>query len=75
MKKIVYIASSAGVDGRGTQKAMLANWDEDELVKTHNAHPNKNWMHVHERIVNTEEVRKKALAKLDAVDRLVLGID
>ena len=74
MKKIVYTAIDNGVDGLGKSNVRFANFDEDALKKFHNDHPNKNWLRLSEEIVDTEERKKKALAKLDGIDKLVLGI-
>ena len=74
MKKIIYTAIDNGVDGLGKSNIRFANFDEEELKKTYNSNPNKNWLRLNEEIVDVEERKRKALAKLDGIDKLVLGI-
>lgn len=73
-KKIAYCAVSYGVDGREKKSILYASFDEDELNVLHNKDKSKNFREVEEEIVDVDEARKEALAKLDGIDRLVLGL-
>ena len=53
---------------------MYASFDEDELKQIYNRDKSKNWRTLTEVIVNVDKARSEALAKLDGIDRLVLGL-
>ncbi len=76
MDKIVYvlITQPGGVDGRdhtdngGTM--MMASYDKSQLEKS-KALP---WCKIESMVVDVERAKKKALFKLNPIDRLMLGI-
>ena len=69
-KKIVYVATDNGVDGREQTTVMYASFGEDERNSMLAADKSKAWRGKSERMI----ARKNALAKLDGIDRLVLGL-
>lgn len=73
-KKIVYVATDSGVDGCAPTKVMYAAFDEAERDTMLEADKSKAWRGTSEVIVDVEAARKKALTKLDGIDRLVLGL-
>ena len=73
-KKIVYVATDKGVDGREQTTVMYASFGEDERNSMLAADKSKAWRGKSERIIDVEIARKNALAKLDGIDRLVLGL-
>lgn len=75
MKKIVYIGVDNGIDGRERDQILYAAWKEDELLKLHKSDKSKNLRTCSEIIVDVEKAKKEALAKLNGVDRLVLGLE
>lgn len=74
VKKIAYIATDSGIDGTGEKHTLYASFDEDELKQIYNRDKSKNWRTLTEVIVNVDKARSEALAKLDGIDRLVLGL-
>lgn len=73
-KRIAYLATDNGVDGREPTTVMYASFDEKERDALLNADKAKAWRSKGEQLVDVEAARKKALAKLDGIDRLVLGL-
>ncbi len=73
--KIVYLITDSGVDGREQTKVIYASYDEQERDKVHEASKNKNWHAKSMRIAEVERETKQALAKLDGISRLLLGLD
>jgi hypothetical protein len=71
-KKIAFLITYNGEDGRGPTSIEHAFWDENERDRVFNADPNKAYGGKEECIVDDDARRKKALSKLDAVDRLCL---
>lgn len=74
MKKIVYSSVDYGIDGMGKRRVLYSSFDEseiDSLIKKDKAGA---WRTKEETIVDVELQRKKALSKLDGIDRLVLGL-
>lgn len=74
--KIIYllISKGGGVDGmdftdKGGQMRAAA-FDRETLEK----HPGKPWADIEARVVDVEKTRKAALAKLNPLDKLVLGL-
>jgi hypothetical protein len=63
-----------GGDGREPTKilyAAMAEKKRDELLAED---PSKNFRSTTEQVIDKEEARAKALAKLDGIDRMVLGL-
>jgi hypothetical protein len=75
MKKIVYSIVSEGIDGRGKRTYVTSSFDEDKIVKAHEAHKNKAYNRVHEEIVDIDKARREALNKLNSLDKMLLGLD
>lgn len=73
-KQIAYLATDNGVDGRGPTTVMYAAFDEGKRDAMVEADKSKAWRGKSEKIIDVEEARGKALAKLDGLDRLVLGL-
>lgn len=74
MKKIIYSVTSSGIDGRDKQNILYSSYDEDELKATLKEDPNKCYYGITEQIIDIDARRRQALAKLDGVDRLLLGL-
>lgn len=73
-KKIVFVATDNGIDGREPTQIMYAAFSEEERDALIEEDKSKAWRSKGELIVNVDEARRKALAKLDGIDRLVLGL-
>lgn len=73
-KQIVYLATDSGVDGRSPEKVLYAAFTESARDAMIAADPSRAWRNKGERIVDIEAALASALAKLDGVDRLVLGL-
>jgi hypothetical protein len=74
MKQIIYIVTDNGIDGMAPTRTLYASFDEDERDAMLDADKSKAWRSKAEAIIDTGIARKRALAKLDGVDRLVLGL-
>ncbi len=73
-KQIVYLVTQNGVDGREPTSQVAAFFSEgerDEFVKTSK---NRNWYSTEEKIIDVDVAYKKAVGKLNEVDKLVLGL-
>ena len=73
-KRIAYVFTDNGVDGREPTQIVYASWSETERDAAFEKDKNKNWYTKSEVIVDVVEARKQALNKLNGVDNLVLGI-
>lgn len=73
-KRIAYVATDSGVDGREKTTVLYAAWTEEERDAMLEKDKSKNWRSAEEKIVNVETARRQALAKLDGIDRLVLNL-
>lgn len=73
-KKIIYTANDSGIDGREKTRVLYASFDESEIKALHNKDKSKAWRQLGEEIVDMDKARAKALAKLDGIDRAVLGL-
>lgn len=74
MDKIVYLVTDHGIDGRDKENIMFASYDEQKANDWFEENPNKAWYTKTKRIVEIEQDSKKALAKLDGLERLLLNI-
>jgi len=74
-KVIIYTAVESGMDGRGKARNVFASYSEKERDTWFEQSKNKNFYRKDEGIFETEKTQSSALAKLDAVDRLSLGIN
>ena len=74
--KIVYtlIGKGGGVDGMDRNdppgQLMDASFSKSDLLENQNLP----WGDIKPQVVNLKEARKKALAKLDPIDKLVIGL-
>jgi len=75
VKRIVFTVVDNGQDGRGPRHDVFASLIESEQIDWYNGHVNKNYYSLEERIVDTEVASKQAKNKLNAIDRLVLGVE
>jgi len=73
MKKIVYLIVQNGVDGKEPTNEVYASWSEEDRDNVLAASRNKNYFRTEERIVGEEKVKAKALKKLTATEKLLLG--
>jgi hypothetical protein len=73
-KKIAYIATDNGIDGMEKTSILYATFDEEELKAIHNRDKSKAWRRLTEQIVDVDKAKEQALAKLNGIDRLVLGL-
>ena len=74
MKQIIYTATDSGIDGREPTKVLYASFSEAERDAMVEADASKAWRGKSEKIIDTESAIAQALAKLDGIDRLVLGL-
>ena len=72
--KIVYEAIDNGIDGRDKDNILYATFSEEELKELHSKDKSKVWRRLSQKIINVKVSRKQALAKLNSIDRLVLGL-
>ena len=73
-KQIVFLVTDNGVDGRAPTTVRYASFSESERDAMIDADPSKAWRGKEERILDIEAAKAQALAKLDGIDRLVLGL-
>lgn len=74
MKQIAYIITDSGVDGREPTRIVTATYTEAERAALLANDTARNWRSVAEVIIDPVSARAQALAKLDGVDRLALGL-
>ena len=74
-KFIAYTIVDNDVDGRGPSRIVAAYMFEEKRDEAFEANKNKNYLSKGEVIVDKEKRKAEALAKLDGIDRLVLGLD
>lgn len=74
--KIVYllITEPGGIDGKDCLdkggQVRAAAYDRQTLER----HPGKPWCHIEPRVIDVEQRKRHALAKLDPLDKLVLEL-
>ncbi len=74
MKQIVYTVTDSGIDGREKTTTIYASFNEADRDAMLEADKSKAWRSRQEVIVDVNVARRQALAKLDGLDRLVLGL-
>ncbi len=74
MDKIVYIAIDNGIDGKEKDNILYASFDEIQFNELLNRDKSRNFRTPHKIIINVAVARREALAKLNGIDRLVLGL-
>ncbi len=74
-KKIAYTITSNGIDGREPTVIGEAFWDEGQRdIAWNQLEPDqRTWLSKGELIVDVDKAVKEAVAKLNGLDRLVLG--
>lgn len=75
MKKIAYLITDEGIDGREPKSICSATWDETARDQLLSIDKSKAYRSVSEVIVDEDKARAQALAKLNGIDRLVLGLE
>ena len=73
-KRIAYLITDSGIDGMDKMSIMQAFWEEHDRDLALKEDKNKAWRSVSEVIVNVEPDKKQARAKLNGLERLLLGI-
>lgn len=74
-KQIIYTIRDNGVDGRAPTTTVFASMNEDERDRVFDHSKNKAYFSKGEVIADMVDGRyKSALAKLDGIDRLALGL-
>lgn len=73
-KQIAYVVTDSGIDGREPTRVLYAAFDEKERDVLLVEDKSKAWRSTSEQIVDVAAAQAKALAKLDGIDRLVLGL-
>ena len=73
-KRIVYTCVDSGVDGKDKPRIVHAFFHEHERDKAFNDSKNKAYLSKQEQIVEVNSAEQAALAKLDGLDKLVLGL-
>jgi hypothetical protein len=74
MKRIAYTVIDCGVDGREAATVLYATFDETERDALLEQDESKAWRSKSETIVDDTTAVSQALAKLNGIDRLVLGL-
>lgn len=76
MKMILYLITDSGVDGMAKPTVQSAFFTEAERNTAFNKKPEMRRMYLgqSERIVDIDAVRKNAVARLDGIERLLLGL-
>jgi very-short-patch-repair endonuclease len=75
MKRIAFLITSSGVDGREKTHIERAFWDEKARDESLEKDKNKNYYCKDEKIVDFEVAKKELLADLNGLDKLLLGIE
>lgn len=73
-KKIAYLITSNDVDGRGPTHIEYAFWDETDRDNFFEQDKNKNYYSKTEQIVAVDKETLATLAKLNGLERLLLGL-
>lgn len=74
MKQIIYLVNDEGIDGMAPSRTLYASFDEKERDDLLAKDKSKAWRVKAEKIIDTDTAKTQALAKLDGIDRLVLGL-
>lgn len=74
-KQAIFLITSNGVDGREKTVYEFASTDEQDRDKVFEQCSQRGFNHTVEIVVDLTEHKAKALAKLDAVDLLSLGLE
>lgn len=73
MKRIVYLITDHGCDGRAPKSIVSAFWDERKRDDSYKNHPNKNYYSMEEKIVDVERAYKDIMSRINAIDKLVIA--
>ena len=74
IKRIAYTITDSGMDGMSKTHVTEAFWHEMERDEFLSKDKNKAWRSTGEMIVEPDQARRQALAKLDGLDKLALGL-
>jgi len=74
MKRIAYVITDNGVDGREPTSIVFASFSEAERDMAFENDKAKSWHSKAERIVESDAVASQALARLDGIERLALNL-
>ena len=74
LKQIAFTITDSGIDGMAKLSIVQAFWSEPERDKFLECDKNKAYRSIGEMIVDPEQARRRALAKLDGLDKLALGV-
>lgn len=74
MKRIAYIISDFGIDGREKEHIVFASFNEKTRDNFFDNSPSKNWFTKKEIIVDIAKKKKETLCQLDGLEKLVLGL-
>ena len=75
MKRIAYLVTDHGIDGRAKESIVYASWDEQDAADYKARSKSGPWWSLTERIVDVEGERLGALQRAGAIGRLVLGLN
>ena len=74
IKRIAFTITDSGMDGMSKTHVMQAFWNEKERDVVLSKDKNKAWRSTGEMIVEPDQARRQALAKLNGIDKLALGL-
>lgn len=74
-KSIVYLITEHGMDGRAPETIMFASMVEETRDRVFDNSKNRVYYNKVDRIIDIEEYRKGSLAKLNGIDRMILGCE
>lgn len=74
MKRIAYVITSSGEDGRAPKEIEKAFWHEHERDKAFDKDRNKAYLSKEDIIVDADKAKAEAMTKLDGLEKLVLGL-
>lgn len=74
MIRIVYVAIDNGIDGRDKDSILYAAYSDLEIAALFAADKSKAWRRMTHQTIDPAVAYQQALAKLNGIDRLVLGL-
>ena len=74
MKQIAFTIIDNGIDGREPARIVYAAWNDAARDAALARNPNKAYLRPDEQIVDVDKAKAAALAKLNGLDRLLLGL-
>jgi hypothetical protein len=73
-KIIAYCVNDNGVDGREPTQILYATMTEEKRDELLAADKSKNYRSTSEQVIDKDKAIEEALAKLNGIDRMVLGL-